>query len=614
MAIPSLALIPTGFKSGKLYSVLPESGAGDFDVVRGSGATRVNKDGLIETMASNEPRLDYTDGGCPSLLLEPQSTNLLTYSEDFSQWSTQTRISYNVGDVSPSGSLDATKIIASSDSNTHRVRETGLPVVTGDYTFSVFAKKGEYKNILLWDDTLNNGVGFNLDDGTIFRNPSNSHTIQDFGNGWFRLSITQSFSSQEIKPTIYLYDNSSTPQIIFAGNDSDGFYIWGAQVEALPQATSYIPTSGVIATRLTDSVSGAGDATTFNSTEGVLYAEMAALGDTGAFEVITLSDGSTSNTVGFVYRNTTNDFTAVVKSGGATSLSKTITLADAKDFIKVAISYKLNEFKLYINGVLEFTDTSGNTPIGLNTLQLTDGDGTSNKFKGKVKDLRAFNTALTDTELLTLTLPDGATLLYGANMADVGDSLLDQNGTQPILMTKYNIASNQSLSVSGKKMVSGDANSIVNQIQGITNSPKIILIGGGTNDFGLSSPIGELSSTDTTEYCGAVSFVLDYAIANYPDATILKLGLPFGDWQTAGSFANGQTNSLGLTRSDYMSAEKQLCEDRSIVYVNQLEELGWNTSNILDKTNDRIHPNAEGSQDRADLFSTYIDELFPPIN
>ena len=47
MAIPSLALIPTGFKDGKLYSVLPESGVGDFDVVRGSGATRVNKDGLV---------------------------------------------------------------------------------------------------------------------------------------------------------------------------------------------------------------------------------------------------------------------------------------------------------------------------------------------------------------------------------------------------------------------------------------------------------------------------------------------------------------------------------------------------------------------------------------
>ena len=48
MIQPSLALIPTGYKDGKLYSVLPESGAGDFDVVRGSGATRVNKEGLIE--------------------------------------------------------------------------------------------------------------------------------------------------------------------------------------------------------------------------------------------------------------------------------------------------------------------------------------------------------------------------------------------------------------------------------------------------------------------------------------------------------------------------------------------------------------------------------------
>ena len=47
MAIPSLAMIPSGYKDGKVYSVLPTNGE-DFD--RGSNATRVNKDGLIETM------------------------------------------------------------------------------------------------------------------------------------------------------------------------------------------------------------------------------------------------------------------------------------------------------------------------------------------------------------------------------------------------------------------------------------------------------------------------------------------------------------------------------------------------------------------------------------
>ena len=78
MAIPSLAMIPSGYKDGKVYSVLPSNGDGDFTFSRGSNATRVNKDGLIETITGDTPRLDYSDGSCPSLLLEPQSTNLIT--------------------------------------------------------------------------------------------------------------------------------------------------------------------------------------------------------------------------------------------------------------------------------------------------------------------------------------------------------------------------------------------------------------------------------------------------------------------------------------------------------------------------------------------------------
>ena len=84
MATPKLALIPTGYKAGKVYSVLPESGVGDFTFTRASEATRINSAGLLEVEATGVPRLEYPliDGvvnGCPSLLLENQATNLITY-------------------------------------------------------------------------------------------------------------------------------------------------------------------------------------------------------------------------------------------------------------------------------------------------------------------------------------------------------------------------------------------------------------------------------------------------------------------------------------------------------------------------------------------------------
>ena len=83
MATPSLVIVPDRYKADKLYSQIPVDGTGDFTVVRGTTATRVNASGLIESVASDVPRLDYTGGGCPSLLVEPAATNLLLRSEEF---------------------------------------------------------------------------------------------------------------------------------------------------------------------------------------------------------------------------------------------------------------------------------------------------------------------------------------------------------------------------------------------------------------------------------------------------------------------------------------------------------------------------------------------------
>jgi hypothetical protein len=71
MAKPKLALIPAA-QGSKFYSVLPSDGVGDFDFARASAATRINKYGLIETVASGQSRLNYPliDGvvnGCPTI-------------------------------------------------------------------------------------------------------------------------------------------------------------------------------------------------------------------------------------------------------------------------------------------------------------------------------------------------------------------------------------------------------------------------------------------------------------------------------------------------------------------------------------------------------------------
>ena len=81
----SLVVTPNAFKASppKLYSVIPSDGSGDMTSARATTATRVNENGLIETVASNVPRIDYTSGEA-SILLEPQRTNLIKYPLSFS--------------------------------------------------------------------------------------------------------------------------------------------------------------------------------------------------------------------------------------------------------------------------------------------------------------------------------------------------------------------------------------------------------------------------------------------------------------------------------------------------------------------------------------------------
>ena len=84
-----------------------------FDFARASIGTRVNKDGLIETMGQDIARIDYTDSADGVLLLENSSTNLITYSEDFGAGSfSSNSILYTANTtetISPSGNNTADK-------------------------------------------------------------------------------------------------------------------------------------------------------------------------------------------------------------------------------------------------------------------------------------------------------------------------------------------------------------------------------------------------------------------------------------------------------------------------------------------------------------------------
>jgi len=397
MAKPKLALIPAA-QGTSLYSVLPSSGVGDFSFTRSGSATRINAQGLIETVASGVSRLNYQmiDGvvkGCPHHILEPQRTNLVTYSEDFNDASwIKTDSSVTSGFLSLNGTLNADKLIPNTDNTpNHYIRKTVSISNLTDYSYSFFAKKGEYNFVSTYLSALGGAYSWDLENGVVIFG-SNAF-IENYGNGWYRCGLNATSSSTSLSYRIYA-NKYSDRNISFQGDGTSGVYIWGAQLEESSYPTSYIKTTSAAVTRSAETANGSGDAATFNNSEGVLMLETAALADSSNFRNFSLSDGSTSNLISFILTSTNViriDFTNQAQLYDLTT--------DIKNNNKILVSYKLNEVKLYVNGFLKAIDTNATMPTNLNTLRFDNTIG--EPLYSKTKQIQYFDTADIDLEQLT---------------------------------------------------------------------------------------------------------------------------------------------------------------------------------------------------------------------
>jgi hypothetical protein len=349
---------PTGSTAIKFYRA-----SADVDIT-------LNSVSLIEiTDDTDIPRIDYTDG-TGSLLLEPQSTNLLPYSEDFSFWSSN-EVTTQTGFLAPDGSSNATKVV-STGSNSYIVKSGG---VFGNYARTIYAKtvSGTGTLQLLSHNT----------------NTNNSFTITE---NWQRFELN---STAEIASNFYAVDfrgSSTLSEVI----------IWGAQAENLSYATSYIPTSGSTVTRDAEVCNNSGSSDLINSTEGVFYAEIAALDNDGTNRSISISDGTDANRIELRLATTDDRIQYNARTSSVTQASIFTDSYDVLSFNKIALLYKDNDFRLFVNGTKVATDTSGTAPTGLKELAFDLGDG-SNDFYGKVKSVAIFKEALNNDQLERLT-------------------------------------------------------------------------------------------------------------------------------------------------------------------------------------------------------------------
>ena len=361
-------------------------------ITSAQGITVYSNVSVKQVDRDNVPRIDYTGGGCPHILSEPQRTNLLTQSNQFDTTWIQSG-TLTSGQDGVGGSTDAWKFQNPNSTSSLYQPDT----TSGVQTLSAYFKKNSNYGVRFYAfGSVNCSAFFDLNNGAVVVEFNSTAKIETVGDDWFRCSMT--FDQTNTRCDFYVTNNAST-QVL--GNITLQY----AQLEQGSYATSYIPTSGSTVTRNQDIFTRDGIGSLINSTEGVLFVEMAALSDDSTRRVISLSDGTNTNRVVLRYDNASNRVQGFIQVSGATNGNINDNSYTITNFLKIAYKWKAGDFALWINGTEVATSTDA-TSFGagvLTEMQFNEGDGAGSEYFGKVKQLQVYDTALTDTQLAALT-------------------------------------------------------------------------------------------------------------------------------------------------------------------------------------------------------------------
>jgi hypothetical protein len=378
----SLVVTPNGTKASKLYSIIPTDGSGDLTVTRATTATRVNASGLIESVANNVPRIDYTNGSCPSILVEPQRTNLLTYSEG-------NLATYDVSDNCTNASTSI-----SGFSNSIQVPSTGLTyfyktaitTLSQVYTISCFIKMDDNSVPVLGVNSSLGNLSF-VAKGAIA--PDNLK-VTLVGNNIYRISATTVGNGIPGYFGIVRYSSQTLKT----------FKISGIQLELGSYATSYIPTTTAAVTRNADVISKSAITSLIGQTEGTMFI------DTNIDNI----SAQINEPVLLYAKGTSSAFIEITPAGliGAYNNGSTFTglvvwttsLQNGRH--KFAFAYKNNDFVLYSDGVQVGTDTSGSVSGTLTSFGF-QYDVSQYIGRQNINASALWKTRLTNAELAQLT-------------------------------------------------------------------------------------------------------------------------------------------------------------------------------------------------------------------
>jgi hypothetical protein len=244
-------------------------------------------------------------------------------------------------------------------------------------------------------------VWFNIANGTIGTTQTGiTAKIENYGNGWYRISATQTAAATTTGYILYLLATGDGV-FSYAGDVTKGAFVYGGMTEAGAYATSYIPTLGAAVTRGADAASKTSATALIGQTEGTLFVDFIQKAVGASVVQIQLNDGSNSNRVQLEVNSSGVGVMYVFSGGGLTGQINLGTFTTGTRY-KVSMAYKVNDFVTYKNGVSAGTDTSGAVPVSMSRIDLGAEVGTS--YTGyELNQALIFTTRLTNAQLAELT-------------------------------------------------------------------------------------------------------------------------------------------------------------------------------------------------------------------
>ena len=358
-------------------------------------------------ITDNVPRLDYTDSSCPALLLEPQRTNLITQSEYFNgaDWINVNVTATENAATSPEGVQNATQLDFTGTSFKRFEQNTSNAATA--CTTSIFMKYIDHAIVLARMDSTSGSsyAWFNIQTGEVLKVdgangsvPDPIASVDDYGNGWYRLNTTQTAMAGSQEIFWYFVPDTDTSTGSWTGSGSA--YAYGAQFEQGSYATSYIPTYGSSVSRVADNMD-----TTFSS-------PIPTTGNVSYFIHLDGSDRSGNATAPHAtIRFAGNDYITYNASGGGyhrfrvnvdgTANYYTGNLLKSQEAKLLAV-INGNYIKIFMNGQQVNQGTLLGTP---NMISATGYTGSTSQSLGPlpIKELLLISTALTDQEAIDLT-------------------------------------------------------------------------------------------------------------------------------------------------------------------------------------------------------------------